>query len=66
MSTRTAKRASSLAKSKRPQEMTYWHKTALRMFRSGANTVGIASALGTTEADAYGLLSQAREAERVV
>ena len=45
-------------------ELTWWHKSALRMFRAGANTQGIASALRTTEADAYNLLAQAREAAR--
>ena len=50
--------------SSRASPITWWHTSALRMFRDGGNTVGIARALNTTEADAYNLLAQAREAAR--
>jgi hypothetical protein len=45
-------------------ELTYWHREAVRMFARGADTQGIARALGTTEADAYNLLAQARADRR--
>ena len=60
------KRPTHLARKTPNPEMTWWHNSALRMFRDGANTIGIAALLRTTEADAYNLLAQAREAERGV
>ena len=58
------KRPTPLARKTPNPEMTWWHNSALRMFREGANTIGIAALLRTTEADAYNLLAQAREAEQ--
>jgi len=45
-------------------ELTWWHKMALNIFRERGDTIRIAHVLRTTEADAYALLAQAREATR--
>jgi hypothetical protein len=46
-------------------ELAWWHKMALTIFHERGDTTRIAHVLRTTEADAYTLLAQAREAVRV-
>lgn len=47
------------------EEMTWWHRQVLKLFMIDAyDTQKIAWTLNTTEADAYNLLAQAREAAR--